>query len=98
MRRWEHMLRKLIKYYTVSKSSGRKNVGKYKYTITFKNGYSGKKTLYFTIKPKSTSITSKKISSLSKKKKYYVQVRTYKTVSKVNYYSSWSGKKTVVTK
>jgi len=26
------------KYYTVSKSSGRKNVGKYKYTITFKNG------------------------------------------------------------
>ena len=133
------------KYYTVSKSSGRKNVGKYKYTITFKNGYSGKKTLYFTIKPKSTSITSltkasksftakwkkvstqatgyqirystkssmsgaktttiksyktvsKKISSLSKKKKYYVQVRTYKTVSKVNYYSSWSGKKTVVTK
>ena len=40
MRRWEHMLRKLIKYYTVSKSSGRKNVGKYKYTITFKNGYS----------------------------------------------------------
>ena len=40
----------------------------------------------------------KKISSLSKKKKYYVQVRTYKTVSKVNYYSSWSGKKTVVTK
>lgn len=122
MRRWEHMLRKLIKYYTVSKSSGRKNVGKYKYTITFKNGYSGKKTLYFTIKPKSTSITSlkkasksftakwkkvstqatktvsKKISSLSKKKKYYVQVRTYKMVSKVNYYSSWSGKKTVVTK
>lgn len=110
------------KYYTVSKSSGRKNVGKYKYTITFKNGYSGKKTLYFTIKPKSTSITSlkkasksftakwkkvstqatktvsKKISSLSKKKKYYVQVHTYKTVSKVNYYSSWSGKKTVVTK
>ncbi|WP_371279067.1 hypothetical protein [Anaerostipes sp.] len=46
--------------YTVSKSSGRKNVGKYKYTITFKNGYSGKKTLYFTIKPKSTSIARRK--------------------------------------
>ena len=88
--------------YTVSKSFGRKNVGKYKYTITFKNGYSGKKTLYFTIKPKSTSITSLKKASKSFtakwKKKYYVQVRTYKTVSKVNYYSSWSGKKTVVTK
>lgn len=133
------------KYYTVSKSSGRKNVGKYKYTITFKNGYSGKKTLYFTINPRSTSITSlkkgsksftvkwKKVSTqatgyqirystkssmsgsktmtiksyktvskiitrLSKKKKYYVQIRVYKTVSKANYYSSWSGRKTVVTK
>ena len=46
----------------------------------------------------SESINTGNFSSLSKKKKYYVQVRTYKTVSKVNYYSSWSGKKTVVTK
>ena len=133
------------KYYTVSKSSGRKNVGKYKYTITFKNGYTGKKTLYFTINPKPTKLTSlkkgskrftakwkkvstqasgyqirysmkssmagskvltvknykttsKKITRLKKKKKYYVQIRTYKTVSKVKYYSGWSSKKTVVTK
>ena len=64
------MLRKLIKYYTVSKSSGRKNVGKYKYTITFKNGYSGKKTLYFTIKPKSTSITSLKKALQPNGRKY----------------------------
>ena len=133
------------KYYTVSKQSGRKNVGKYKYTITFKNGYTGKKTVYFTINPKPTKLTSlkkgskrftakwkkvsaqasgyqirysmkssmagskvltvksykttsKKITRLKKKKKYYVQIRTYKTVSKVKYYSGWSGKKTVVTK
>ncbi len=133
------------KYYTVRKPSGRKNVGKYKYTITFKNGYTGKKTVYFTINPKPTKLTSlkkgskrftakwkkvsaqtsgyqirysmkssmagskvltvkkykttsKKITRLKKKKKYYVQVRTYKTVSKVKYYSGWSGKKTVVTK
>lgn len=131
--------------YTISKSSGRKYVGKYKYTITFKNGYAGKKTLYFTIKPKATSITSvtsatkaftvkwkkistqatgyqirystkssmsgaktvtatsyktisRKVSGLLKKKKYYVQVRTYKTVSGVKYYSSWSGKRSVTTK
>ena len=133
------------KYYTVSKPSGRKNVGKYKYTITFKNGYTGKKTLYFTINPKPTKLTSlkkgskrftakwkkvsaqasgyqirysmkssmakskiltvknykttsKKITRLKKKKKYYVQIRTYKTVSKAKYYSGWSRKKTVVTK
>ena len=133
------------KYYTVSKPSGRKNVGKYKYTITFKNGYKGKKTLYFTINPKPTKLTSlkkgskrftakwkkvsaqasgyqirysmkssmakskiltvknykttsKKITRLKKKKKYYVKIRTYKTVSKAKYYSGWSRKKTVVTK
>ena len=46
--------------------------------------------------------TSKKISKLKAKKKYYVRVRTYKTV-KVNgkntkIYSSWSKAKTVKTK
>lgn len=41
---------------------------------------------------------SKKVSSLSKKKKYYVQVRTYKTVSGTKYYSGWSSKKSVTTK
>lgn len=133
------------KDYTISKSSGRKNVGKYKYTIKFKNGYTGEKTLYFTINPKPTKLTSlkkglkkmklkwKKISSqasgyqirystkssmsgaktvtvkkyktssktisrLKKKKKYYVQIRTYKTVGKEKYYSDWSARKSVVTK
>lgn len=133
------------KYYTISKSSGRKNVGKYKYTIKFKNGYTGEKTLYFTINPKPTKLTSlkkgskkmklkwKKISSqasgyqirystkssmsgaktvtvkkyktssktisrLKKKKKYYVQIRTYKTVGKEKYYSDWSARKSIVTK
>lgn len=42
--------------------------------------------------------TSKKITKLSAKKKYYVQVRTYKTVSGKTYYSSWSGVKSVKTK
>jgi hypothetical protein len=44
------------------------------------------------------STTSKTISSLSAKKKYYVRIRTYKTVSGTKYYSSWSGYKTVTTK
>ena len=89
------MLRKLIKYYTVSKSSGRKNVGKYKYTITFKNGYLGKKTLYFTIKPKSTSITSLKKASKSFTAKWKkVSTQATKTVSKK--ISSLSKKKNIM--
>ena len=135
--------------YTVSYSKGRKYVGKYAVKITFKGKYSGTKTLYFTIKPKATSISSlkagskkftvkwkkqatqttgyqvqysasskfskaktvtvgknttvsKKISKLSGKKKYYVRVRTYKTVKingkSIRIYSGWSKAKTVTTK
>ena len=135
--------------YTVSYTKGRKYVGKYAVKITFKGKYSGTKTLYFTIKPKATSISSlkagskkftvkwkkqatqttgyqvqysasskfskaktvtvgknttvsKKISKLSGKKKYYVRVRTYKTVKingkSIRIYSGWSKAKTVTTK
>lgn len=137
------------KYYTLSYSKGRKNVGKYSVKVTFKGRYSGTKTLNFNIVPKSTSIskvtagskkftvrwkkksaqtsgyqiqystsksfknsktvtiksnktTSKTISKLKAKKKYYVKVRTYKTVKangkNVKIYSSWSKAKTVTTK
>jgi len=41
---------------------------------------------------------SKKIKKLKRKKNYYVQIRTYKTVNNKNYYSSWSAKKKVKTK
>ena len=135
--------------YTVSYAKGRKYVGKYAVKITFKGKYSGTKTLYFTIKPKATSISSlkagskkftvkwkkqatqttgyqvqysasskfskaktvtvgknttvsKKISKLSGKKKYYVRVRTYKTVKingkSIRIYSGCSKAKTVTTK
>ncbi|MDD6043338.1 MAG: fibronectin type III domain-containing protein [Eubacteriaceae bacterium] len=46
----------------------------------------------------SNSTTSKKITNLTAKKKYYVKVRTYKTVGTTKYYSSWSGYKYVTTK
>ncbi|MCC8073288.1 MAG: glycoside hydrolase family 43 protein [Clostridiales bacterium] len=45
-----------------------------------------------------TGTTSKTISKLKSKKKYYVRVRTYKTVDGKKYYSSWSSTKTVTTK
>lgn len=41
---------------------------------------------------------SKRVSKLKKNKKYYVRIRTYKTIKGVNYYSSWSKVKTVKTK
>lgn len=138
-----------LKYYTVSYSKGRKNVGKYTVTIKFKGNYSGTIKKTFTIKPKAASISkltkgkkaftvkwkkqtqqttgyqiqystsskfknaksvtisknktvSKKITKLKAKKKYYVRIRTYKTVKvngkNVKIYSSWSKAKSVKTK
>lgn len=45
-----------------------------------------------------TATTSKSITKLSANKKYFVRVRTYKTVNGKKYYSKWSGYKTVTTK
>ena len=133
-------------HYTVSYASGRKYVGSYKVTVTFKGSkYSGSMSKTFVINPKATTLssvtaaskgftarwskvttqttgyqlqystsskftsaktvtitsnktTSKKITKLTAKKKYYVRVRTYKTVSGKKYYSSWSSAKAVTTK
>ena len=140
-------------HYMVTYSAGRKNVGRYKVTVKFKDTsdrYTGSKYAYFYINPRGTSIskttgakkaftvkwkkqsskmstsrisgyqirystsskmtsaktktvkgykcTSKKITKLKAKKRYYVQVRTYKTVGGRNYYSAWSKGKAVRTK
>ena len=42
--------------YTVKYSSGRKKIGKYTVTVTFKGKYSGSKKLVFKIKPKAPFI------------------------------------------
>lgn len=136
------------KHYTVTYQKGRKNVGKYKVTVTFKNSsdkYRGKMTTSFNINPKGTYITkltkgnesftvkwkkggnqitgyqirycedndmswasykniksrskvSTKISNLWEDQKYYVQIRTYKTVNGKKFFSPWSKKKTIRTK
>lgn len=51
-----------------------------------------------TVTVKKNSTTSAKVKGLKSKKKYYVRVRTYKTVSGKKYYSSWSGTKSIKTK
>ena len=47
---------------------------------------------------KNAKTTSKTIKQLKAKKKYYVQIRTYKTVNGTKYYSAWSAKSYVTTK
>ncbi|MGN0534315.1 MAG: fibronectin type III domain-containing protein [Eubacterium sp.] len=44
------------------------------------------------------STTSKTVSKLKGKKKYYVRIRAYKTVNGTRYYGSWSKAKSVTTK
>lgn len=51
-----------------------------------------------TVNIKSNKTTSKKIKNLKKKKKYYVRIRTYKTVKGKKIYSSWSKTLKVKTK
>jgi hypothetical protein len=50
------------------------------------------------LKVNKAKTTCKTVKKLKAKKKYYVRVRTYKTVKKKNYYSKWSAKYSVTTK
>ena len=135
--------------YTVSYAGGRKNVGSYDVTITFRGNYQGKAVKSFIIRPQNVSINkvksgkkkilvkwkkqnrqisgfeiqyatdrkfkkgkrtvtsaaraaSKTITKVKMKKKYYVRIRSYKTV-RINgknkkIYSSWSKGKSVKVK
>ena len=59
--------------YTVKYASGRKKVGTYKVTITFKGNYSGTKTLSFKINPKATSLSKLTAATKSLKVKWKKQ-------------------------
>ncbi len=62
--------------------------------------YSTKKSMKNakTVTVKGSSSKAKTVKKLKKKTKYYVKVRSYKTVGGKTYYSSWSKVKTVKTK
>ena len=51
-----------------------------------------------TVNVKGYKKVSKKVKKLKAKKKYYVRIRTYKTVSGQKYYSAWSKVKAIKTK
>ena len=61
---------------------------------TNKNFKSGNKT----VTVKGAKKASKVIKGLKSKKKYYLRIRTYKTVNGKKYYSSWSKSKSVKVK
>lgn len=68
------------KYYKVTYASGRKSVGKYSVKITFKDRYSGSKTLTFKINPKGTALsglTAGKKAFTAKWKKQTTQTTGY---------------------
>ncbi len=64
-------------HYTVSMASGRKKIGKYKVVITFKGDYTGKKTVYFKINPKKTSVS--KVTAAKKSLKVKLKKQTSQT-------------------
>ncbi len=63
--------------YKVTYASGRKKIGKYKVTVTFIGNYTGKKTLYFKINPKGTSVS--KVTAAKKSLKVKLKKQTSQT-------------------
>ena len=99
-------------YYTIipkNTSLSKLTAGKKSFTVTLKkyttqttgyqiqystsSNFKGAKTVTL-----SNKTTAKKVKGLKSKKKYYVRVRTYKTVDGKKYCSKWSKAKTVKTK
>ena len=58
--------------------------------------FSAKTTKTVTVSKNKT--VKKTVKNLKGKKKYYVRIRTYKTVNKTKYYSAWSKAKYITTK
>lgn len=78
---------------TVSVKKNTTQTTGYQIQYSTSSKFSGAKTVTV-----SNKTTKKTIKSLKGKKKYYVRVRTYKTVGKTKYYSAWSSAKSVTTK
>ena len=80
------------------KKSTEKILGKfidgYQIRYSLKKSMKGAKT----VTVKGYNVSSKKIKKLKAKKKYFVQIRTFKKTDGKMYYSGWSAKKAVKTK
>lgn len=78
-----------VKYKKVSNVSG------YQIQVATDSKFKNNKK---TVTVKSSKTTSKDVTGLKAKKKYYVRVRTYTTINGVKYYSGWSSVKNLKTK
>ena len=65
----------------------------YQIQYSLKSNFAGAKTVKV-----GKNVTSKKLSRLIGGKRYYVRIRTYRTVGKLTFYSAWSGAKYATTK
>ena len=75
---------------TIYKRSG---ITGYQIQYSLKSNFKNAKTANI-----KASSTSKKVTKLKAKKKYYVRIRTYKTVGGKTFYSNWSKAKTIKVK
>lgn len=83
-----------VKWKKQSAKMSKTPVTGYQIRYSLKSSMSGARTVSI----KGYGKYSRKISKLKSGKKYYIQVRTYKTVNGVKYCSSWSAKKSIVTR
>lgn len=81
------------KAFTVNWNAQKYNTSGYQLRYSTKSSMASAKTSNIGI-----NSVSKKVSNLKAKTKYYVQIRTYKTVNGTKYYSRWSSAKSVKTK
>lgn len=84
------------KEFTVKWKKQLKSTTGYQVQYSTNKKFKKKKTIVKTVKKVKT--TKLVVKNLKAKKKYYVRVRTYKTVNGKNYYSNWSKVKNVTTK
>ena len=71
-----------------------KNIDGYQIRYSLKKSMKGART----VTVKGYKVTSKKVRKLKSKKKYFVQVRTYKKTGSRTYYSGWSARRSVKAK
>ena len=83
-----------VKWKKQAANMSKSKITGYQVRYSTKSSMSGSKI----VTVKGYASTSKKIKKLKAKKKYYVQVRTFKKVGAKYFYSGWSAKKKVKTK
>lgn len=76
--------------YTVEKSSGRKNVGRYQYKVTFKTNYSGSQIVKFSVCPMPTTLLTPVAQSKAIEVKWKRQATKMSTNYITGYQIRWS--------